>query len=1014
MTLRGHSNNRGQAMVEFAMILLVLLFIIFVLIEAARLFQANLTVQKAAREAGRYAITGQFETDCLVENPPCADPRIVSVQRIAEAGLIGLPLDPGADARLREPNAYLIQVLTPAPDGSQWIEGVGNAGAPVMVRVLYELDIITPLLRPIAEVVRVTGQVVMNNEQANQIGGTGGVPSAPNLPPPPTVPPPPPPPDVELSMSGPSRALTGSTYDYTLVVRNNSNELPATGVTLVDTLPNDVIFVSAPGCSESAGVVTCDIGTLDTMAQRSFVITVQASDEEVTVTNNAVITLDQADPYTDNNDASLDTTFEENPVKTDVELTKTGPDIVQGGEAFTYRLLVANISLVEAEGVEVVDTMPAGVVVDADTLPAGCITLDGSTVNCSLGDLAPLSDVEIILYVTAPMTVGTITNNAVVTVVDPGEETEDNNVASWPTDVVVLPDLQVTLIDTPDPVLVGGDLTYEIIVTNNGLGDATNVLLTNLLPASVNYVSVTPSDNCTRSGNTVVCNLGNLPSGASTTRMILVRPAESSTIVNTAYAYGYEDDRNAADNTASASTSVRATADLAITKTGPATAEQGEPYNYTLTVRNNGPSAATGVTVRDTLPAGLSIASATTTQGYCDTQASPIVCSLGRMDNGATATITLRVTPLNVGTFRNVATVTGGENDPITTNNSGNVTTVVEAGNYFMTIAPLCGEVGTRVTLNGYNWRSNRTVDLSFNGRAFDPPTVTTDGSGSWSATYNVPGPLADGVYNFTAAQPGRTYSVPFTIPCPAPNLIISQPAFVGSAPTTAGAPVTIRVSIQNIGNLDAVSQFFVGLYINPVPEPVAASTHLPAAQRAAIVAVNGLQIRQTKTVDFVLETGLNTGVNRIFAVVDSDPGPTGNIQERTETDNISTALQATITGSISTPTPTPAPANPGSVAGRVRNEAGNPQANVEIRLYDESDNSLDAVGFSDFNGSYFFASVAADRYSMMACIRIEASGSPGRFNDYWASVPGVVVVAGQTTTQNLFLQLAPEGCNWP
>ena len=58
MTSSGHSNNRGQAMVEFAMILLVLLFIIFVLIEAARLFQANLTVQKAAREARRYAITG--------------------------------------------------------------------------------------------------------------------------------------------------------------------------------------------------------------------------------------------------------------------------------------------------------------------------------------------------------------------------------------------------------------------------------------------------------------------------------------------------------------------------------------------------------------------------------------------------------------------------------------------------------------------------------------------------------------------------------------------------------------------------------------------------------------------------------------------------------------------------------------------------------------------------------------------------------------------------------------------
>lgn len=1013
MTLRGHSSDRGQAMVEFAMILLLLLFIIFVLIEAARLFQANLTVQRAAREAGRYAITGQFETDCLLEDPPCADPQVISVQHIAEAGLAGLRLNPDADARLREPNAYLIQVLTPAPDGGQWIEGVGNAGAPVMVRVLYELDIITPLLRPIAEVVRVTGQVVMNNEQANQIGGTSGDPSAPNLPPPPTVPPPPPPPDVELTMAGPALAITDSEYSYTLVVRNNSNELAATGVTLVDTLPADVVFVSAPGCPESGGVVTCEIGTLEPMEHVSFIITVRASDQDgLTVTNEAEVTLDQADPIPGNNNASLNTTFDEDPNQTDVEIVKTGPDIVQGGETFTYHLLVGNISTVAAEGVEVVDTLPGGVtLVDA---PAIC-HLSGDTVRCTVGSLAAGSYVGITLSVTAPDVMGTITNTASVTVTDPPEFTTDNNSASWPTEVVVLPDLQVTLIDTPDPVLVGGDLTYEIIVTNNGDGNATNVVLTDILPASVNFISVSPPDNCTRAGNTVSCNLGNLPSGASTTRMILVRPAESGTIVNTAYAYGYEDDRNAGDNTASVVTSVEASADLAITKTGPdGEVEQGDQFSYTLTVRNLGPSAATGVTVRDTLPAGLSAVSATTTQGYCDIQASPIVCSLGRMDNGAVATIILRVMPLDAGTFRNVASVTGGEDDPDTTNNSSQATTVVAAGNYFMTAAPLCGEVGTRVTLNGYNWRAGRTVDLSFNGQPFPAPAVTADGDGRWTRTYDIPGPLADGVYNFTASQPGRTYSVPFTIPCPAPNLIISQPAFVGSPPSTPGVRTTIRVNIQNIGNLDAVSQFFVGLYVNPDPEPVADSTHLPAAQRTALVAVNGLLVGQTKTIDFVLESGLNSGTNRIFSVVDSDPGPTGNIQERTETDNISTVLQAVIDGSSATPTPTPVPANPGSVTGRVRNEAGNPQANVEIRLYHGSDNSLESIGFSDFNGTYFFASVAADSYNMMACIRIENTGAPGTFSDYWASVPGVVVTAGQTTTQNLFLQLVPERCRWP
>jgi hypothetical protein len=320
------------------------------------------------------------------------------------------------------------------------------------------------------------------------------------------------------------------------------------------------------------------------------------------------------------------------------------------------------------------------------------------------------------------------------------------------------------------------------------------------------------------------------------------------------------------------------------------------------------------------------------------------------------------------------------------------------------------------VSVAGYNWQKDKSVSIRWQGSEI--ATAMASGTGSWGPiNVTIPLPLADGVYTLSAIQDqgNRSDSVSFTIPCPAPNLIVSQPAVVGSLPTGAGQPVTFRVNIRNTGNLDAVSQFFVGLYVNPSPEPVPASTHLPAAQRVAIVAVNGLQVNQVKTIDFTLGTGLNGGTSRIFAVVDSDPDPTGTIQERTETDNISTPLQIVIGGGPGpTPTPTPAPVNPGSIAGRVRNEAGNPQANVEIRLYDESDNSLKAVGYSDFNGSYFFATVEADLYTMIACIRIEDANASGVFRDYWASVPGVAVAGGQTTTQNLFLQLAPQGCIRP
>src|SRR5512135_827198 len=52
--------SRGQAMVEFALVLPVLLILLMVLIEVARLFSAWLIVENSAREAARYAVTGQF------------------------------------------------------------------------------------------------------------------------------------------------------------------------------------------------------------------------------------------------------------------------------------------------------------------------------------------------------------------------------------------------------------------------------------------------------------------------------------------------------------------------------------------------------------------------------------------------------------------------------------------------------------------------------------------------------------------------------------------------------------------------------------------------------------------------------------------------------------------------------------------------------------------------------------------------------------------------------------------
>ena len=88
MELSGRKREpKGQALVEFALILLVLLGFIFIIIESGRLFQGWLTVQNSARSAGRYALTGQFDPTCLDTFPPCLDPRVESIKKESRKAL---------------------------------------------------------------------------------------------------------------------------------------------------------------------------------------------------------------------------------------------------------------------------------------------------------------------------------------------------------------------------------------------------------------------------------------------------------------------------------------------------------------------------------------------------------------------------------------------------------------------------------------------------------------------------------------------------------------------------------------------------------------------------------------------------------------------------------------------------------------------------------------------------------------------------------------------------------------
>jgi uncharacterized repeat protein (TIGR01451 family) len=119
------------------------------------------------------------------------------------------------------------------------------------------------------------------------------------------------------------------------------------------------------------------------------------------------------------------------------------------------------------------------------------------------------------------------------------------------------------------------------------------------------------------------------------------------------------------------------TIDLAISKVGsPSPTTVGGNITWTLTVVNNGPSDATGVTVADPIPAGTTYVSSASTQGTC-TGGVAISCAIGAMKLGATVTITLVTTANATGTVPNTATVVGNEAETNTANNSASASVQV-------------------------------------------------------------------------------------------------------------------------------------------------------------------------------------------------------------------------------------------------------------------------------------------------------------------------------------------------
>jgi len=222
---------------------------------------------------------------------------------------------------------------------------------------------------------------------------------------------------------------------------------------------------------------------------------------------------------------------------------------------------------------------------------------------------------------------------------------------------------------------VNGPIGYTIGVANNGPNAAVNVQLTDALPAGTTFVSlVAPGGwSCTTptagTNGTVTCTILSLPVGPNAFTLNVNAPPAPGGITNTATVTS-ANEGSPGNESASASTTINAVADLSIVKSGPSTASSGGTLPYSIVVTNGGPATATNVTVTDVLPAGVTFQSATPTQGSCS-GTTTVTCNLGTLLNGGSASIALVVSVVTPsGPVSNTATVASSETDP----NPGNST----------------------------------------------------------------------------------------------------------------------------------------------------------------------------------------------------------------------------------------------------------------------------------------------------------------------------------------------------
>lgn len=524
-----------------------------------------------------------------------------------------------------------------------------------------------------------------------------------------------------------STATIGDVATYTLTV--NAPNGVVQDLQVVDVLPAGLTFVSTTGITGVSSVaptvsgsgpatVTWDFGTINhngdpiTIEYQARVANVAASQSGVNLTNTAQVefTPQGEAPVTEDDSATVEVI--EPVLRVDKAVNDVSPNY---GHELTYTLTVEHGAASNAHAYDAIisDVLPTGLtLVPGSVEGAGwSITESGNGFTATRAQFLQGTSSTITYRATVnaspPAPTGPLVNG--VDLVwsslpgnNPNERTGAGGVNDYATDDTVtvtagVIDLAITKTDGGNTFMPGDTIEYAVQVQNLGSRVANDAIITEIVPAHTRFNAVQSSAGwvCTGSGAagaTCAYTLASVSIGANIPLTFAVDiddydtiPANVSSITNTITITGDSGDGTevTTSNNSDDEESPLNVADIVVTKVDSDDPVMlGDDFDYTITVRNNGPAVATNVRINDELPEGVSYRAGTlqvvgAPAGSCDVVDNELTCLIASLAGNDETIVTLGVTGDTSGRKVNTVTARADQQDPNRGNNTDDEETAV-------------------------------------------------------------------------------------------------------------------------------------------------------------------------------------------------------------------------------------------------------------------------------------------------------------------------------------------------